>query len=642
MCGIAGIIGTYNEGQLDAMLASQHHRGPDATGKYFDAQYAALGHNRLAIIDLSEQSNQPFVDNSGRYLIVFNGEIYNYIEIKADLQSQYDFKTESDTEVLLAAYIIYGTSCLEKCNGMFAFAIWDNQEKKLFAARDRFGVKPFYYAFKNKTLYFSSEIKALHAAGIPKTPNKQVWASYFAYGTYGMPDETFWSGIAQLPGGHFLEVEGCQSEPVEDLSTKIALLPLDKLGTKSALCDKEQTDFPTEECLLEQCQTEPVEVFPGKRITLKKWYCFEEEVAKQPKNLTFEQAKEQYVALLKDSIKLRFRADVPVGFNISGGLDSSVLLALVNLQENNSNNNCHLEPVEGPIKDQKSAINGYTFYTNNPDYDELSWVKKMMDKTRNPLTKVLLQADAVPDLAQNITWQQDEPFGGIPTLAYAKIFEQARKDKVLVLLDGQGMDEQWAGYDYYTQNNEATIQGVQDSPYKTNMLSDSFLAKALKPVYPKPFEDEVLNKQYRDLFYTKIPRALRFNDRISMAFSTELREPFLDYRLVELAFSLPLDFKIRKGQTKWMLREIASEYLADDLVFTPKRALQTPQREWLATDLKEWVSECFTALENSVYADWFDKEALQKELKSYFEGNIQSSFHVWQVIGLYEMLKSKS
>ena len=588
MCGIAGIIGDCNEGQLDAMLASQHHRGPDATGKYLDAQYAALGHNRLAIIDLSVQSNQPFIDNSGRYVIVFNGEIYNYIEIKADLQSQYDFKTASDTEVLLAAFIIYGACCLEKCNGMFAFAIWDNQEKKLFAARDRFGVKPFYYAFKNQTLYFSSEIKALHAAGIPKIPNEQVWASYFAYGSYGMPDETFWEDIAQLPGGHFLKYE-------------------------------------------------------DKNLEIKKWYCFEEQVAKQPKNLTFEQAKERYVALLKDSVNLRFRADVPVGFNVSGGLDSSVLLALVNLQENSKdkfNSKRGLRQAQtDSVLERQGAINAYTFYTNNPDYDELPWVEQMITKTGNPLTKVLLQADAVPDLAQKITWQQDEPFGGIPTLAYAKIFEQARKDKVLVLLDGQGMDEQWAGYDYYTQNNEATIQGVQDSPYKTNMLSDSFLAKAQKPVYPKPFEDEVLNKQYRDLFYTKIPRALRFNDRVSMAFSTELREPFLDYRLVELAFSLPLDYKIRNKQTKVVLREIASEYLVDDLVFAPKRALQTPQREWLATDLKEWVSGCFAALENSVYADWFDKEALQKELKSYFEGNIQSSFHIWQVIGLYEMIK---
>ncbi|RVT75894.1 asparagine synthase (glutamine-hydrolyzing) [Flavobacterium sufflavum] len=575
MCGIAGIIGDYKESQLDEMLSSQHHRGPDATAKYFDTGFAALGHNRLAIIDLSAKSNQPFIDDSGRYVLVFNGEIYNYIEIKEALQDQYDFKTESDTEVLLAAFIIYGKSCLEKLNGMFAFSIWDNQEKKLFAARDRFGVKPFYYSLFHNTFYFSSEIKALHAAGITKKPSEKVWASYFAYGSYGNPKETFWSDIVELPGGHFLE-------------------------------------------------------YDGKNLFLKKWYYFEEEVAKQPKNITFEQAKEQYVGLLKDSIKLRFRADVPVGFNISGGLDSSVLLALVNLQENDKNQ-------KSVIGNLQSAINAYTFYTNNSDYDELPWVEKMIAKTNNPLVKVLLQADEIPTLIRKMQWQQDEPFGGIPTLAYAKIFEHARKDKVLVLLDGQGMDEQWAGYDYYTQNNEATIQGVQDSPYKTKMLSDTFFAKAEKPLYPKPFKDEVLNKQYRDLFYTKIPRALRFNDRISMAFSTELREPFLDYRLVEFAFSLPLDFKIKEGISKFILREIASEYLADNLVFAPKRPLQTPQREWLATDLKEWVAQCFAELENSVYSNWFDKDSLENELKSYFEGNIQSSFHLWQCISLYEI-----
>jgi asparagine synthase (glutamine-hydrolysing) len=575
MCGISGIIGAYIENQLDEMLKSQHHRGPDATGKYLDGGLAALGHNRLAIIDLSSKSNQPFLDNSGRYIIVFNGEIYNYIELKTELRGQYDFKTESDTEVLLAAFIVYGNECLEKCNGMFSFAIWDNQEKKLFAGRDRFGVKPFYYSLFHNSFYFSSEIKALHIAGIPKEPNEKVWASYFSYGSYGMPDETFWDGITQLPGGHFLEYE-------------------------------------------------------KNRLTINQWYCFEKEVAQQPQNLSFEQAKAHYVSLLKDSIRLRFRSDVPVGFNISGGLDSSVLLALVNLQENeNSNDN----------DNNQKLINAYTFYTNNPDYDELPWVEAMLAKTHNPLTEVLLQADEVPDLAQKMAWQQDEPFGGIPTLAYAKIFAQARKDKVLVLLDGQGMDEQWAGYDYYTQENEATIQGVQDSPYRATMLSDSFLAKADKPIYPKPFDDAVLNKQYRDLFYTKIPRALRFNDRTSMAFSTELREPFLDYRLVEFAFSLPLDFKIRNGQTKFMLREIASEYLADDLVFAPKRPLQTPQREWLADDLAPWVRRCFEGIENSSCSNWFDNKSLEKELKSYFEGNIQSSFHIWQCVGLCLMLE---
>lgn len=594
MCGIAGIIGDFNTCQLDAMLLSQYHRGPDATGKYNDGNFAALGHNRLAIIDLSPQSNQPFLDPSGRYILVFNGEIYNYIELKAELKGHYTFRTDSDTEVLLAAFIIYGNQCLQKLNGMFSFAIWDNQDKKLFAARDRFGVKPFFYSIKNNSFYFSSEIKAIHAAGISRIPNEKVWASYFAYGSYGNPDETFWEDILQLPGGYFLSFT----------------LPLDKMGT----------------CLVEgglrQAQSDIVPQVPSD-LTIVKWYFFEEEVAKQPKNLTFEQAKEHYVSLLKDSIDLRFRADVPVGFNISGGLDSSVLLALVN---NNNNNN--------------SRINAYTFYTNNLAYDELPWVEMMVAKTKNPLTKVLLQAHEVPDFAQKMEGQQDEPYGGVPTLAYAKIFQQARKDNVLVLLDGQGMDEQWAGYDYYTQENDTTIQGVTDSPFKRNMLSDTFLAKAEKPNYPKPFDHELLNKQYRDLFYTKIPRALRFNDRISMLFSTELREPFLDYRLVEFAFSLPFYFKIKNGITKFMLREIASEYLANDLVFAPKRPLQTPQREWLANDLKKWVGDCFEIIENTEYSRWFDIVELQKELERYFEGNIQSSFHIWQFISLCEMTRT--
>lgn len=566
MCGIAGIIGEFKETQLDAMLAIQKHRGPNATAKYFDSNFSALGHNRLAIIDLSADSNQPFKDNSGRYVVVFNGEIYNYIEIRAALKKQYDFKTSSDTEVLLAAFIVYGEECLQMFNGMFAFAIWDNNKKKLFAARDRFGVKPFYYSFFNNSFYFSSEIKGLHIAGIKKEPNEKVWASYFAFGSYGMPDETFWTNIDQLPGGCFLELE-------------------------------------------------------NKNLIIKKWYNFEEEIAKQSKKRTLEEVKKEYVALLKDSINLRFRADVSVGFNVSGGVDSSLLLALVNLQEDNS------------------KINAYTFYTNNSDYDELPWVEKIINQSQNSLTKVLLESDEVPVLTQEIQWQQDEPFGGIPTLAYAKIFEQAQKDEVLVLLDGQGMDEQWAGYDYYTQNNDSTIQGVQDSPYKVNMLSNSFLAQAEKPLYPRPFNDEVLNKQYRDLFYTKIPRALRFNDRISMAYSTELREPFLDHRLVEFAFSLPLDYKIKKGISKFILREIASEYFVNDLVYAPKRPLQTPQREWLAEDLKKWVTQCFAELQNSTYSHWFDKESLQNELENYFKGNIQSSFHIWQCISFYEMLK---
>ena len=205
-----------------------------------------------------------------------------------------------------------------------------------------------------------------------------MWAGYFQYGSYGMPEETFYKEIFQLPGGHFLK-------------------------------------------------------FSEGKLSIHRWYDFEFQIKNNTQKCTFQDAKEEYLQLLKDSIRLRFRADVPVGFNISGGIDSSLLLALVNLYE------------------KKKNINAYTFYTGDPRYDELPWVKEMISHTKNPLRTVRFSADEVEENTALISRIQDEPFGGIPTLAYSKIFAQAQKDGVKVLLDGQGMDEQWAGYDYYLE-----------------------------------------------------------------------------------------------------------------------------------------------------------------------------------------------
>jgi len=560
MCGIAGIVGKGREEQLAEMLLTQKHRGPDNTSVWC-TDTVKLGHNRLSIIDLSTEANQPF--ETEEYVLVFNGEIYNYVELKQELKDSFNFKTSSDTEVLLAAYAKWGKTCLSKLNGMFSFAIWDKKKEKLFAARDRFGVKPFYYHYQDGTFYFASEIKTLFAAGIRKNPDKKVWASYFVYGSYGMPTETFWENINQLAGGHYLE--------------------LDKGN-----------------------------------LTINKWYFFEEEIKKYIQEESFNKVKETYTELLVDSIKLRFRADVPVGFNVSGGLDSSALLAFVNRFN----------------KVDKSLIKAYTFYTGDDRYDETPWVEEMISLTNNPLEKVLLSADEVALLSTKIAMHQDEPFGGIPTLAYAKIFEQARKEGTLVLLDGQGMDEQWAGYDYYLQKNDSIIQGVNSSPFKRDVLSDEMLALAEKPVYPKLFSDELLNKQYRDLFYTKIPRALRFNDRVSMASSTELREPFLDYRLVEYAFAQPTSFKIKEDVQKYMLREIVSEQLSDSISYAPKRPLQTPQREWLAEELQDFVINQLQIIENSEVSSWFKMNELQKEWINYLSGDKNSSFHIWQWVSL--------
>jgi asparagine synthase (glutamine-hydrolysing) len=566
MCGIAGIIGSgNNENRLNEMLSAQGHRGPDARKKHVEAG-VALGHNRLSIIDLSTAADQPFYSQDRRYILVFNGEIYNYLELRQELQVNYNFTTQSDTEVLLAAFLQWGSGCLSRLNGMFSFAIWDTQEQRLFAARDRFGVKPFYFHFLDQCFFFASEIKSLFAAGVRKKPNETVWASYFVYGSYGMPNETFWEDIAQLPGGHFLEL----------------------------------TDH---------------------KVQVTQWYDFKAEVKKYDLNLSFDAVKMRYLQLLDSSISLRFRADVPLGFNVSGGLDSSALLALVNRKKGGKN------------------IKAYTFYTGDERYDELPWVEDLIALTNNPLHRVRFEADHVIRSAAKMSVLQDEPYGGVPTLAYASIFKEAHAQGVKVLLDGQGMDEQWAGYDYYAKQSQSTIQGVTKSPFKKSVLSDTFLAKAQKPVYPTPFEDRVLNLQFRDLFYTKIPRALRFNDRVSMAASTELREPFLDYRLVEFAFAQPLTYKIKDGVQKYLLRDLVSEHLSSTITYAPKRPLQTPMREWLGDELAPWVQ---AALEGLKKHSWFDSHELQSEFERYKSGDQDSSFHIWQWVNTSLLLHEKT
>lgn len=563
MCGIAGIISSNpSEEELLRMLDKQVHRGPDHTGSFIEEGFAAIGHNRLSIIDLSTDANEPFTDNSGRYYLTFNGEIYNYLELKEELKNFYNFRTSSDTEVLLASYIQWGKNCLEKFRGMFAFGIWDTEKKELFAARDRFGVKPFYYTIRDNSFYFSSEIKALQIIPGTSRPNQKNWANYFSYGSYGMPEGTFYENICQLPGGHSLK-------------------------------------------------------FSNRELKIEKWYHFETEVAKIPSGYSFEEAKKKYYNLLKESILLRFRADVPLGFNISGGVDSSLLLALVNL-----------------FGDKKN-ISAYTFFTGDERYDELPWVEKMIATTENPLTRVKFSSEDVEESSKFISEAQDEPFGGIPSLAYAGIFEQAQKDGIKVLLDGQGMDEQWAGYDYYLQNmdTESTIQGTgSGNPFRKNVLAADFAALAEKPSYPQPFDNKLQNMQYRDLFFTKIPRALRFNDRISMAYGVELREPFLDHKLVEFAFAMPAEFKIHNGVGKHMLREILKPLVPDDISYAPKRALQTPQREWLANELTEFTEENLKKLKLSPAAAWFNFSEIEKEWKAYKNGDDESSFHIWQLI----------
>lgn len=569
MCGISGILGkNWKREELHKMILSQIHRGPDNEDFYISPQKdVGLGHNRLRIIDLSEAATQPMIDSSGRYRIVFNGEIYNYLELKQILESEYTFKTKSDTEVLLAAYQKWGEGCLDRLIGMFAFIIWDEKENKAFVARDRFGVKPLYYHQKNDgTLLISSEIKALHAAGVPRIPNERMWATYFTYGLYDHSGDTFWEEIYVLPAGHKL-------------------------------------------------------TWRLNQTTISGWYDLAEKVGNEIEQRDENIVQEEYFELLKDSVRLRFRSDVPVGINLSGGLDSSSLLGLV-------------QEVQG----KDNEVKAFTFTTGDENYDELPWVKQMLEQTCHPLIVSQLMVNEVPNLAESVQFHQDEPFGGIPTLAYAKLFQNARENGVTVLLDGNGMDEQWCGYDYYNSvvnGKEANlIQGTTESPVKPECLSPEFRKLAVNKIFPNVFEDKIRNLQYRDTRFTKIPRAMRFNDRISMRSSTELREPFLDHRLFELALRQPVERKIHHGTRKKLLRNITKNLLPNNLSEVPKRPMQTPQREWLRGELKDWVEDCLQSLFKNYGNGWIDEKAVRSAWENFCQGKSDNSFYVWQWISL--------
>jgi asparagine synthase (glutamine-hydrolysing) len=390
MCGVSGFFGRHwNQKQLEAMVAAQRHRGPDAEGVYLDpSKTAGMGHNRLSIIDLSPAGRQPMSNRDGSLRIVFNGEIYNYLELRAEL-SDYEYRSQTDTEVILAAYERWGAACLDRLIGMFAFLIWDEREQKMFAARDRFGVKPLYYHISaDRDLSLASEIKALLGAGIAAEPDEVSWASYLTNGLHDHSERTFWKNIRSLPPGHYL---------------------MWQYGA-------------------------------GTRIT--RWYDLAERSGEEYDSRPVAETREEYLSLLTNSVRLRFRSDVPVGVNLSGGLDSSTLLALIKTVQGESN-----------------ETRAFTFTCGDSRYDETPWVRQMLERTRHPLTVSRITPEEVPSLAESVQSAEDEPFGGLPTLAYAKLFSDARQHGVIALLDGQGMDEQWAGYDYYVNALDVDGEG---------------------------------------------------------------------------------------------------------------------------------------------------------------------------------------
>jgi asparagine synthase (glutamine-hydrolysing) len=291
------------------------------------------------------------------------------------------------------------------------------------------------------------------------------------------------------------------------------------------------------------------------------------------------------------------------------------------------------------VQGKDNDVKAFTFTTGDSNYDELPWVERMLSKTNHPLVVCRLSPGDVPALAESVQFHQDEPFGGLPTLAYARLFEKAKENGVTVLLDGNGMDEQWAGYDYYRSamngKEPSLVQGTNESPVRPDCLSPDFRALAEQPLeFPSVFSDKLRNLQYRDTIMTKIPRAMRFNDRISMRSSTELREPFLDHRLFELAFRQPASRKLNEETGKVMLRQIVKEFVGEGLSEAPKRSMQTPQREWLRSELKDWAVGMINLARNGFAADWLDRRSVDETLCDFLSGKGDNSFFIWQWISL--------
>ena len=567
MCGFTLLAGEVAERRnLEAMLEALQHRGPDGRGVWSALDERLLiGHNRLRVIDLESRSDQPFVSEDGRFVLAFNGEIYNYLELRERLRGRFAFRTESDTEVLMAAFSVWGRACLDELIGMFAFVIWDTQARECFGARDRFGVKPLYYSSDGRSDFLvASEIKAFHAIGRCLDLNESAWSMFLRGGLYEDGHTTFWRGAERLEPGHAF--------------------------VWSALAG----------------------------LTTYRWYTPDLTEDSRPES----EVAEELLAVLADAVRLRFRSDVEVGFLLSGGLDSSLVLALAS-----------------STGVETHGRHSYTFFSRVPEYDETEWAKPLAEQFGVQPHLIELRAVDVPVLATRMQEIQDEPFGGFPTIAVGQLQRCASEDGVTVLLDGNGLDEAWAGYDYYQSpesidRTRAPVQAGGQGFQTDSLLGPDFAGLGEPTLRPSYASDPLRNAQMHDLFHAKLPRALRFSDRCSMAFSRELREPLLDHRLVELGLRQPASRKVSGGVGKLLVRQVARGLLPPSTAVAPKRPVQTPQREWLSSDLEDWTRDRIGQVLAVYGGTWLDTAATLREVETFAQGKRGNSAHIWGLISL--------
>lgn len=552
MCGIAGI---YKFGsseilpeELKKMTDAIIHRGPDGEGQWInDKKNIGFGHRRLSIIDLSENGNQPMHYLNGRYTITFNGEIYNYIELKELLKKQgYQFISDSDTEVLLALYDLKKEKCLQDLDGMFSFAIWDEKEQTLFCARDRFGEKPFHYYYDKQCFVFASEIKQFWALGIEKKLDEKRLLSFIEKGTIEEDNnltETFYKSIKKLDAAHYLIFKR------------------------------------------------------GQTLHIKKYWDID--INAEQYTGSIEQAAERFLELFTDSIRLRLRSDVPVGSSLSGGLDSSSIVMLIDaLKGKELKQNTFSARFKDFAKDEGKYIEDVVKACKNVEvhytWPDAAYFEKVFDK---------------------VTYHQDEPYGSASIIAQYAVMELAKEKNVTVLLDGQGADEQLAGYLHYYHDylhqlfyQKHSIYKIEFNafkkyhhvayPYSSLTESETFRMKMGR--YKKrilrqelPYSNNLSQHLKKSTTQVGLKELLRYADRNSMAHSREVRLPFLSHKLVEFVFSLPDEFKINNGWTKFVLRKAMSNILPESICWRiDKIGYEPPQKKWIESDkYKDAIAE---------------------------------------------------
>lgn len=550
MCGISGIISKnkIEKNIIEPMTDTIIHRGPDGFGYYYGEKFV-FGHRRLSIVDLSDAGHQP-MQYLNRYVITFNGEVYNHLELRKELEKNgYVFQSHTDTEVIMASYDFWGADCLSKFNGMWAFVIHDRLKDKYFMSRDRFGKKPFYYYKDQEKFIFGSEIKVILAhPDVESKPNLKFLDSYVQNGAKEYIKETAFENIFRFDFSSYFEGS------LEDIFENF-----------------EQNKF--------------WEIKPN--LSHEK---FDEEKAK-------EYAK-QYYELLEDAVRIRLRADVKVGSALSGGLDSSSIVYLVN----------KLLKEQGKEELQETFSSVYKS-DGTQDCDESYFIDIMALKLGVHSNQIEPKEDEIPSQIEKMIWHLENPPDN-SLMSSWHTFKLVASTDVKVTLDGQGADEQLGGYlpyllnyisslsivDMFSQakkclqipnSNKYVFVGLCLGIYRV-LFGEKFLKFTIKNIFKRDFETN-LNKKLGIDTMSSLITLIHYADHTSMAFSIESRMPFMDYRLVEFLASVPACYKMRDGWTKYLARLAFDGKLPDEINWRKdKMGWPIPEKKWFYGNLNRW------------------------------------------------------